>query len=107
MATHWKKQLADAHQRNRELLNQVHELEQKLVAKDSVIDGLSNALTGAKSAFNALQASISRPPLSDIELFSLQSLVLSDAAGPSEAKTRLMDELRRRGILTSEIREIR
>ena len=101
MATHWKKQLADAHHEARKLKNRIHELEQEL--KDALAagrasrvaesDALLQAAELAQERARLTQATPAHRPLSDFETSILAGCLLMEVLPMTPARRRLIDRL--------------
>lgn len=102
----WKKQLEDAKQRNRDLDNTNHDLQVEVLRLSTMAVhwereavAFSKDLATARGELSELRASLGHHPLSDIELYALQSLVNAEGRPMSEVRERLIHEMRRRNIL--------
>jgi len=105
MATHWKKQLADAHHEVRSLKNRVHELEQLLSNAQNAAEharkrtaeaeaaALADAETLAKMRAGSDRAAPDRRPHSDFELSILAGCLLMESMPMTPARRRLIDRL--------------
>jgi hypothetical protein len=104
---HWKKQLADAHQRSRDLAN-------RLAAAESGVEARVQAERQARikaeetsaRAIHALDIKVQEEaerakhrPVSDAELVAIAALVMTEALPATPARQRLIDELAYRGVL--------
>ena len=113
MATHWKKQLADAHQHARKLDNRIHELEQERANLLANLDMevRRREMAEAKAMDVAYELAESRSatkadatrPLADVELFALASMMAMESLAPTPARRAMMSAAMRemvgRGIL--------
>ena len=105
MATHWKKQLADAHQRSRDLENRIHDLEGQLEALNTATRLYSEKADAAEARAMGYAGELARieserrrrvpdhRPLSDIELTILAHAMVLETLPETPARRRLIDRL--------------
>jgi hypothetical protein len=107
MATHWKKQLADAHHEARKLKNRIVEIEAELkeaLEAGRVAQGERDlARVRADAAVAKMAETVGSRPLSDVELFALATVMSLQSTAITPKRRAMISaiatELAQRGIL--------